>query len=273
MNRFRLLTVLLGGAALASCGKGGPVDLVATAPNARVKFFNFGVNAPGVNFYANDSVVTAIGSTACTPMPAPPADSTCRSQGVRATTGTTYSNAAAGGLYSSIAPGQYTLTGRIAATTDNGLTVASVSTTVAGGKAYSFYVSGIYSTTSKTVDAFVVEDNYPQTVSPDTTYLRFVNAISNAGTLTLYLRDPTTLAVAPVGTAQAYKGAGSFVAFYGGGAVDLVVRTAGATTNAITRTGLSFSPGRVYTITARGDITVTSSSATNAPSLDNTANY
>jgi hypothetical protein len=35
---------------------------------------------------------------------------------------------------------------------------------------------------------------------------------------------------------------------------------------------VSFSPGRVYTITARGDMTVTSSTATTRPQLDNTAN-
>jgi len=36
--------------------------------------------------------------------------------------------------------------------------------------------------------------------------------------------------------------------------------------------GVSFIGGRVYTIGARGDITITSTTATNRPFLDNTAN-
>ena len=40
----------------------------------------------------------------------------------------------------------------------------------------------------------------------------------------------------------------------------------------VTRTGVSFLGGRIYTIGARGDITVTSTTATNRPILDNTAN-
>jgi hypothetical protein len=44
------------------------------------------------------------------------------------------------------------------------------------------------------------------------------------------------------------------------------------TTNAIARTAVSFSAGKVYTISARGDMTVVSTTATNRPFLDNTAN-
>ncbi|OGU01901.1 MAG: hypothetical protein A2W29_01510 [Gemmatimonadetes bacterium RBG_16_66_8] len=48
-------------------------------------------------------------------------------------------------------------------------------------------------------------------------------------------------------------------------------RHAGSATNAIVRTAVSFSGGWVYTIGARGEITVTSSTATNRPFLGNRA--
>jgi hypothetical protein len=74
-----------------------------------------------------------------------------------------------------------------------------------------------------------------------------------------------------VGGPVAYKAGGAFTSLPGG-VYDLATRYAGSTTNAIVRTAVSFSPGRVYTIGARGDITITSTTATNRPFLDNTAN-
>ncbi len=269
ITRIRLAAAAVSAAALAACGTAGPQDILGTLPTARIKFFNFGVNAPGVNFYANSSKITAVSSSACTP----PTDTTCLSRGIESTTGTASGAAAAGGFYTGITPGQYTFSGRIAATTDNGVAIASVPTTVADGKSYSMYVSGIYNATSKSTDAFIVEDAYPQKVAPDTAYIRFVNAISNAGPLTLFLRDPATTREVQASAATAYMSAGGFLPIPGGGIADLLVRTTGSSTNAITRTGLSFAPGRVYTITARGDITVTSTTSASRPQLDNTANY
>lgn len=256
MNRVRSFAALLCVAALSVCGKGGVQDITGTVPGARIKFYNFGVNAPGVNFYANDTKMTAVSST----------------DTVESTTGTPYGGVAAGGAYTGIAPGQYTLTARITAATDKNLAIGSVATTLDDGKSYSMYLSGPYNAAAKKVDGFVVEDAYPAVVSSDSTYIRFVNAISNAGPLTLFVRNPTTSAQGQISASIAYKTAGSFVAFRGGGVVDLVVRAAGSTADAFTRTAVSFSPGHVYTITARGDITVAGSTATNRPLLDNTAN-
>ena len=84
-------------------------------------------------------------------------------------------------------------------------------------------------------------------------------------------KNTTTQAELAVGSVVAYKSAGAFTAVPPG-LYDLSTRYAGQTTNAISRTGVSFSAGRVYTITARGDITVTSTTATNRPFLDNTTN-
>ena len=80
-----------------------------------------------------------------------------------------------------------------------------------------------------------------------------------------------TTQIVATSPAVAYKSGSTFLtippAFY-----DLSAHYAGSSTKLFTRTGVSFTGGRVYTITARGDVTVTSTSATNRPFLDNTAN-
>ena len=257
MNRYTSLAVLLCAAALSSCDKNAVRDITGNDPGARIKFFNFGVNAPGVNFYADNTKMTAIGSAS----------------GTESTLGTAYGAVGLGGLYSGIAPGQHTFTGRIAAATDKDLAISTVTATIEDGKHYSFYQSGIYNTTAKTVEAFIVEDPFPAEIDYSVAYVRFVNAISNANPMTLYAKNTaapvdTTAGIA-VGGAVAYKSAGAFMALPNG-VYDLRTRYPGSSTNVITRTAVSFSAGRVYTISARGNITVTSGTA--APFLDNTTN-
>jgi hypothetical protein len=249
--------MLLCAAALSpACEENAVQDITAPfAGEARIKFFNFGVNAPGVNFYANDRKLTAILSAT----------------GAESTTGVTYGGVGSGGLYSAIVAGQYTLSGRIAAATDKDLAISSLQATIADGKYYSFYQSGFYDTTAKTVDAFIVEDAVPATIDDSVAYVRFVHGMSNANPMTLYAKNTTTGTEEAVGAEVAYKAAGAFKALPAG-AYDLGARYAGSAANAISRTAVSFAGGRVYTIGARGDITVTSSSATNRPFLDNTAN-
>lgn len=255
MNMLRYGVLLCAALSLASCEENAVQDITGPAPSARVKFFNFGVNAPGVNFYADNQKMTAISSTS----------------GTESTSGVNYGSVGSGGFYSAIAPGQRALQGKIAAATDKDLTISSVTQNIVDGKHYSYYQSGFYNTTAKTVDAFVVEDNFPAEIDFSVAYVRFVHAISNANPLTLYVRNTVTTAESAIGGAVSYKSASEFVAIPPG-AYDLFARYTGSTTNAILRTGVSFNGGRVYTISARGDITVTSTTATNRPFLDNTAN-
>ena len=255
MKRYLSLAGLAVITALsASCEKNGVQDITAAPAASRVRFFNFGVNAPGVNFYANDTKMTAVTSAT----------------GVESTNGVAYGSVGANGNYDGIAPGQYTLTGKIAATVDKDLAISSVSAAIADGKWYSYYQSGFYNTAAKTVDAFVVEDPVP---TPDfsVAYVRFVNAISNSSPMVLSAKNTTTAAVTALGAAVAYKSAGAFTSL-APGFYDLSARVPGAATDAIVRTGVSFVGGRVYSISARGDITVTSTTAVTRPFLDNTAN-
>ena len=258
MNRYLSLAVVLGAGLLSSCDKNAVQDITGTVPGASIKFFNFGVNAPGVNFYANDTKVTAIQSAT----------------GIESVLGTVYGGVGSGGLYSAIAPGQYTFSGKIAAAVDKDLAISKTTSTIADGKRYSFYVSGFYDATGKAAEAFIVEDNFIATIDYSVAYVRFVNAISNSSPMTLYAKNTVTMAEIPVGAAVAYKAGGVFTAVPNG-VYDLSTRVGTVATNAISRAATSFVAGRVYTIGARGDMTinpVTSATAVNRPFLDNTLN-
>ena len=256
MNRLYKIATLLSAVVLSGCGEKSAVQSI-TGPiaSAKVRFFNFGVNAPAVHFYANDTKMAGISSTT----------------GAELTTGTVYGSVSAGGFYSAIAPGSYSLQGKIAATVDKDLAVSKVTTTIADGKTYSFYMSGFYDATAKNVEGFVVEDNYSATINYDVASVRFVNAISNSVPMVMYAKNTTTNVESVVGAGVAYKGGGAFVDLPTG-VYDLNLRAVGGTANLVSRAGVQFVQGRVYSISARGDMTVVSTTATNRPFLDNTIN-
>lgn len=256
MNRYRIFATLLSAIVLASCEKNAVQVLPnAELPGARIKFFNFGVGAPAVNFYANDTKVTAIGS----------------GTGSESSSGVAYGGVGAGGAYTGIAPGPHTLTGRIsAAGADKNRPIATLPATIENEKYYSFYMSGIYNTTTKTSDAFMVEDPVVPPTDYTTAQVRFVQAISNAtNPLTLYAFNTTDSTTTTVGGPIAYKAASGFTAVPAG-IYNLYARYTDSTTNKVSRNAVTFLGGRMYTIGARGNITV--ASGTTAPALDNTAN-
>jgi len=146
-------------------------DIAGPVPaGAQIKFFNFGVNAPAVNFYADARKMTAINSAT----------------EVESNLGVAYGGVGAGGFYTAIAAGAYTLAGKIAAATDKDLAISNLPATLAEGKRYSFYQSGFYDATAKSVDAFIVEDAFASQIDYAVAYVRFVHAISNANPMTLY---------------------------------------------------------------------------------------
>lgn len=256
MKIIRSIAALaIGAAVLAGCGENAVQDITGPVPGSRVKFFNFGVNAPSVNFYANDQKVTAITSAT----------------GAESALGVAYGGVGSGGFYSAIAPGQYMFSGKISAAVDKDVAVARIPAAVADGKAYSVYTSGFYDATAKSVDGFVVEDAFNESIDYTVAYVRFVNAISNSSPMTLFARNTLTSAEVTIGGSIAYKAAGAFVAVPAG-VYDLSTRTAGSSVNAIARTAVSFNAGRVYTIASRGDMTVVSTTLANRPILDLTAN-
>lgn len=262
MHRHRSLAVLLCAAVLSSCNwfdDVGVREIAGPAPSARIKFHNFSPSSVGVNFFANDAKLTAVLTSACG-SPSTAADSTaCSTTGKESTTGVSYGGVASSGLYDAIAPGQYTLAAKMAAK-DN--VVSTVSQAVADGKYYSFFMSGVYNTTTSTAEAFVVEDPVPTgPVDYTVANVRLVNAVSNGtGPLILYVTNAETKAETAIGSAVPYKSAGAFVTVPPG-TYSLAVRYVGSATNVITRTGLSLLGGRVYTVTARGSTATASTLA------------
>jgi uncharacterized protein DUF4397 len=259
-KRYRIAALVLAAALFAACDKNTVQELpFEPLLGTRVKFFNFGVNAPQVNFYADQQKMTAVQS----------------GTGTEANTGVAYGGVGNGNSYSQIVPGAHTLTGRIAAATDKNLVVASVNATIDDGKYYSFYMSGFYNTTTKTVDAFVIEDPVTPPADFSVAYIRFVNTMSNAANpLILYARYTTgdTTRVDTLSGGVAYKAASAF-ATLPAGIYNLFARYQDSTANKISRTGVTFLGGHLYTVGARGDMTVTSTTATTRPFLDNTTSY
>lgn len=266
MKKLKAIAVLLLAAAAATgCEKGGFQDITGPLPSARIKFFNFGMGSPGVNFYANETKMTAVGSTV----------------GAESRLGVNYGGVGAAGLYTAIEPGQYTFSGRIADSipkANKNLPISNVAANIEAGKLYSFYQSGVYNAATKTVDGFVVEDAFSTTPDFSGAHVRFVNAVHNSNPMALFARDTATKQEYAIGGPVAYKSGGQFVTIPAG-VYDLVTRIPGSATavisrNAISTTGglISFNAPRVYTITARGDINVTLGSAVNRRFLDNTIN-
>jgi len=267
MKTSRSILLLLLAALLPACEENAVMDISGPpAGGASIKFFNFAVGAPGVNFYANDTKVTAISTTACATL-TDTNEATCTTTGIESTTGVNYGGSANGGngWYSDIAPGQYTFSGRIAGATDKNLVISSAQANLTTGSNYSYYQSGIYNAATKSADSFIVEDQLPE-LDHSVAYVRFVNAISNTDPMTLYATHRDSLDVTAIGAVVAYQSAGAFTPLTPG-SYDLATRHAGSDANVITRVNVGFLGGRVYTITARGNITVASTIL-----LDNTAN-
>jgi hypothetical protein len=135
-------------------------------------------------------------------------------------------------------------------------------------------MSGVYDTTTKKTDAFLLEDTYPADIDWSVALVRFVNAIPNANPLTLRAANTVTNDTLAVGAAVAYKSGSAFTALPPG-VYNLFARYTDSTTNKLTRTAVSLSGGRVYTIGARGNITVAPTATcptTSTTCLDNTTN-
>jgi hypothetical protein len=267
-KRYLFLTAMLLTTLIYSCKKNA-VQVITTnvdlANSAQIKFFNFSASSPSMNFYANGTKISAIAS----------------GTGAESTTGTAFGAVFPASNYSVLPGGAYTFKGQIpsTATADANLAVLTIPGTIDNTKYYTLYASGIYNATTKTADSFILEDKLPA-LNLNVAYVRFVNCISNAPqTFSFYVRNTT---ITPnvetlISASVAYKAGSDFVAVPAG-TYELYVRYASApTVNVISRNGttngaVSFAASKIYTIGAKGDMTVVSTTATNRPLLDNTAN-
>lgn len=248
---------------MISCKDEAVLNINEPIVGARVKLYNFGISAPTVNFYSNDTKISAVLSAT----------------GVESINGIS-----TGSVYPSIG---YALSPEgqrlfqaitppaIPLPAPPNTTIAAVSAAVVNDKFYSVFVSGFYSATDKKADMFVVEDNFPKGLDTATTYIRLVNPGSNTSTLKAILTKTTTVTGQPpiienftLADAVPYKGASPFVAFKPG-AYSITVTDA-ASGKVVTRAATSFLRERVYTLALRGNLVTTTTGF--APFIDFTTN-
>ena len=273
MSLHRSFAALFCAIALTACEKNAVQDITGPAPSAGIRFFNWSVTAPSLHYWADDMKLTSTLSTACLNTSNPPVtatDTACVTEGIQSTAGIAFGGVSSGRRYTGIEPGSYTFTGRLTSVAP-GTIVSSVPGTIEAGKYYSYFTSGVYNTTTRTADGFIVEDPIPVDIDWTVTNVRLVNAVHNAPAVTLYAKNVETGVEYTLGGAVAYKGAGEFVAIPPG-AYDLRARATGATTDSFTRANVAFERGRHYTIATRGDFTSTSTTAASRRFLDSTIN-
>lgn len=266
-NLYKIhLLALLAIALFAACEKNTVPSITRDYNGAQFKFYNFAINAPSVNFYANGVKSTATLSASGTEAPTGVAFGS-----LLPTRGYVLITSGSGVVFKAITPS----TMPVAAATGQGpsIEIASLTKDVVEGKNYTLYTSGIYDYTTKKCDAFIVEDVLP---AIDTTqaYIRLVNPGHTTSTISLELTQ--TIAATPTTPAQTivttpitgvpYKGASVFVPVKQG---SYSLRVIDATTNkVVTRAATSFIKERIYTFSLRGNLI----SGTPAPFLDFTEN-
>ncbi|MGV3707223.1 MAG: DUF4397 domain-containing protein [Gemmatimonas sp.] len=255
--KLRSIAAFMGVLALAACEKNAVQDITGAVPEAKIRFFNMALNAPNVNFFKGDQKLTATLSAVGAPSPL----------------GVAYGGVSSSGFYTGVDVGSSQFSSKLSDTTtaNRNVTVSNVTTNVEAGKTYSYYMSGVYNTTTRTSDAFIVEDPYLETIDFTQAFVRFVNASHNSQPMILYAKNTTTGVETAIGGAVAYKSGGAFTPLPNG-VYDLSLRLPNSTTNLVTRAAVQFAFLRTNTITLRGDMTVTSTTATNRPFLDNTTN-
>lgn len=255
-----ILAVLLLSTIIYSCKKNAVQEIAGPVSGAQVKFFNFALNGPSVNFYANDLKISAVTSAT----------------GAEFATGTNYSLVfPATNNYAVLAPGTYNFKSLIpsTATADANRVISTLNKSVEIGKYYSLYTCGLYNTTAKTTDAFILEDALPA-IDTSTAYVRFVHVSYNANPFDFIMKNTTTLVEIPVASNIAFKTGSAYVKVPSG-VYDLILRYPNTTTNVVVRTGVGLVKANTYSFSLRGDITIPYTAATtvvNRPFIDNTPN-
>ena len=245
-----------------SCKKNGVHELSTTpaGTGARIKFFNFAIAAPAVNFYANEQKIAAVVS----------------SNGTESAAGVAYGSVFPAINYSLLPAGSYTFKSMIPekAAALPGTVLTQREQRLEEGHAYSFYTCGPYQTGGNTTDSFILEDVLPA-VADSLVQVRFVNTIANAATaLDLFLQPAAGGQTFQVASGIAYKSGSAFISLPAGNYA-VFSRYPGSADNLISRSGsagVSLVSGQAYTIGARGDMTVSGAAAVSRPYMDLTSN-
>lgn len=254
-RRYLLSAVLLLSTIILSCDKTDIQTIDSPVKESGIKFYNFSVNSPAVNYFANDIKVTSAVST------------TGAESG---TTGLTYGTVyPANGAYATLDRGTYDFkaTRPSTAATDKNLVINKLTANVVEGKNYSLYMCGFYNATAKTTDAFILEDVLPP-IDTGFVYVRFLHVSPNANPVDFIMKRKN----GPVGELSivkniAFKSGSAFVKIPQG-VYDLIIRYPNTSVDVYNRADFSVLKSNVYTFNLRGDITVGGTTATNRTFVD-----
>jgi len=260
MKRIKYILFLLLPIFFLGCEKAKVVDRASEGEltGARIRLYNFAINGLTVNFYSNETKISATLSTT----------------EAEAVAGTNFGGTYPVNQYALAPVGDrniLSITPRNLATNGN-VTTSSTPGSFVDGKFYSVFTCGIYDAVNKKSDAFIIEDNFPQELDATGAYIRIVNPCPNSNIKMVLQKTQTVGAVKTVleeieiGNGIAYKKSSSFVRIPPG-AWELLV-TDLVTAKIATRAATSFLKERVYTIALRGNIVT----GTPATFLDNTVN-
>lgn len=260
-RKYIILAVLLLSTLVYSCKKNAVQEIsTPITSGAQVKFYNFAINSPVVNFYAGETKISAALST---------------TGAESATAGVAYAAVyPSTNSYAIISPGSYAFKAKrpSTASSDPDLVLSTLNSQVAEGKTYSLYACGFYNTTAKTTDVFMIEDALPA-IDTSGAYVRFVHVSPNANPFNFTMKNTTTNVETLIASNIAYKNGSAFVKLPAG-IYDLILRyTSAPTTTVITRAAVNIIKSNTYSFSLRGDITVSATgTATTRPFIDNTPN-
>lgn len=248
MKKFKYIGILFATLPFffAGCDKEFVVDRAAEGEivGARIRLYNFAMTAPTVNFYSNETKISAVAS----------------SNQLEALGGVVYGGEYPNNQYALAPAGNRNI---LAITPMNlavngSLTIATIPADLADGKFYSIYTSGIYDSVNKIAEGFYVEDVFPQQIDSAGAYVRIVNPCPNSS-IKLMLQKTQTIAGVKtvleeieVGNHVEYQKASPFLLITPG-AWELVLTDLNSGKTAV-RNATSFLKQRVYTLSLRGNI-------------------
>lgn len=265
-NTMQFVLSILALLIVNSCKEGYTFPDVVRAPSkehGQVRFYNFVINGPQVEFYANGVKSTSRVSTT----------------GQQASTGLGYGATHPNIGYVEIPAGENILIEAITPPTylipannvnnygQNLLAASLIVPKIEALKTYSIYLCGYWDKVAQKGNAFIIDEVMPG-VDTASTFIRFVNSgTEQAGPLRFAVTNTRDTLVGTIGIAEEVpfaKGSPFVAVPYG--TYDLKLYT--ATGDSLIRRGIALSPDRVHTFALRGDILA----KTPAPWIDNIQN-
>lgn len=238
---YKSFALLAAGLMLGSCDENAIEDHNEPVNGgAFIKFVHAAPAAPAVNFFLDNSKISALA-----------ANSDGEEQGLTFASNSIFP---ASYGYANVPSGAHTLQAMSPATVGAGV-VSNSSVTLNEGMHYTAFMVG----ETEGFENFLVEDNLPE-ADYTKSYVRFVNVADNApadfdveAVRTATSETPETRTV--VGTDVTYKGNTAYVAIEAQGSYMLELKTQNAAGETVTSKSASFTPtaGRVYTLALRGD--------------------